>query len=141
MLFGCVSLSPVVAQYVICVNVKSSFMFHAGMMRFHTLFTERVSAPFACFLILNLSLPPHLLLYCTVSGAYYSYLFAKLYAAHIWSAHFAADPLNRCDSCFSKFAYTASVVITAAYETERVILFVVLLCATVTLLQGCGRLS
>jgi hypothetical protein len=28
-------------------------------------------------------------------GTYYSYLYAKLYAAHIWHSHFAADPLNR----------------------------------------------
>jgi hypothetical protein len=28
-------------------------------------------------------------------GTYYSYLYAKLYAAHIWHTHFAADPLNR----------------------------------------------
>jgi hypothetical protein len=40
---------------------------------------------FCCFIPANL---------CT-AGAYYSYLFAKLYAAHIWHAHFAADPLNR----------------------------------------------
>lgn len=33
--------------------------------------------------------------FSTFPGAYYSYLFAKLYAAHIWHAHFAADPLNR----------------------------------------------
>lgn len=28
-------------------------------------------------------------------GSYYSYLFAKIYAAQIWHQMFAADPLNR----------------------------------------------
>jgi hypothetical protein len=32
-------------------------------------------------------------------GTYYSYLYAKLYAAHIWHTHFAADPLNRYVVC------------------------------------------
>ena len=28
-------------------------------------------------------------------GGYYSYLFARMYAAQIWHKHFAQDPLNR----------------------------------------------